>query len=137
MTQEKRRKLEKELRSLETDDATKERLKYFYSHNKEYYEKENKKLSYKIGAVMATIEEYNKELTRDISEMCRNSSVLSKLTYSEDIEKYLSCLDEMVKPLEPIPFDNTMINDEMVLGYLSKKIPLQVQLAVAAALSHD
>lgn len=130
MVTKKRKNLEIKLRKLEPHKETIERLKYFYEHNREFYEKRYKDISYEIGCLIAELNKYNKEFAHKLSEQNNIQNILAKLEYSEDIDKYLDCLDEMVKPLEKVEFSEKLINKEMILGYFKKTLPFSKFMAI-------
>lgn len=135
MVTKKRKNLETELRKLESQEETTKRLKYFYERNKEFYEKQNRDISYKIGYIISMIDKYNEQLAQKLSEQNKFKSILAKLEYSEDTDKYLDCLDEMSKPLEKIEFNQNLLNNEMILSYLQNTISFSKFMAIARILN--
>lgn len=112
-----------------------ERLKYFYKHNKEYFEKQREELNFSIGKTINSLENLSSSLELYYNNLLKTNKVLSELeNFNGSFEQYLNCLDTIIEDppkekLENFDFEN-LNPKEFVLGYLSNILPIEKYLEV-------
>lgn len=130
MNFKKYKKLEQQLREVEGEQKTKERMKYFYNVTKEMYQQQYHKLSCDLGVCLAEKSKLEQNIKNIVPELKKVNKIIDNLEFTLDLDKYIETNKLIKKPVKKAKFTKELLNNDIILSYLVNTIKIEDYLKI-------
>ena len=130
MNFKKYKKLELQLREVEGEQQTKERLQYFYNTTKEMYQQQYHKLSCDLGVCLAEKSKLEQNIKNIVPELEKVNKIIDNLEFTLDLDKYIEVNKLIKKPIKKAKFTKELLNTDIILSYLINTIKIEDYLKI-------